>query len=129
MTERDIRYCASADSTTIGYVYYGAGRPPPIVSVAHSLVPMESRTFDSGMVMTIQKMAKSRPVLTFDRRGIGYSQRDAADVNDRRQLSDFAAVLCTLASSSSTSSEWAIATWLSRTSSRWWSEQLRSAWP
>ena len=84
--EGEIRYCASADGTTIGYIYYDVGRKPPVVFVTHSLVPLESQ----GLHLTV---ARGRQVVYFDRRGIGYSQREVAEITEDNQLDDLAAVL------------------------------------
>jgi len=89
--EQEIRYCTSADGTTIAYVYDEAGRQPATVCVAHSLVPWEMIR-GSGFSNWMNFVGDHRYV-RFDRRGIGYSQRNVAEINQEAQFDDLSAVI------------------------------------
>jgi class 3 adenylate cyclase/alpha-beta hydrolase superfamily lysophospholipase len=89
----DVRYCASADGTTIGYIYSDVGREP-LVFATHSLIPIENQVLHLTFGTLFEGMASTdRRFLYFDRRGIGYSQREVTGITQDVQLADFVAVL------------------------------------
>ena len=90
MAEREISYCTSPDGTTIAYAYKDAGRAPPVVFATHALIPLESQGQPATSPVHI---SPGRQTLYFDRRGIGYSQRDVSDINESSQIADFTAVI------------------------------------
>jgi class 3 adenylate cyclase len=92
--EHEVRYCASVDGTTIGYIYNDVGREPPIVFVTHSLIPVESQTLHHTVAESFPiVVATGRRFLYFDRRGIGYSQREVSEITEANQVTDLASVL------------------------------------
>ncbi len=93
--QQGIRYCASGDGTTIAYVYDDHGREPPVVFAGHSLVPMESQGARGVVALPSLRgaIAEGRRSVSFDRRGIGYSQRDVPEITADAQLDDLTAVI------------------------------------
>lgn len=86
MGSQPIRFCEAADGVTVAYSTYGAGRPLLFVSRwTYTLdYPLES-----GL---IEALSKGAIVAWFDRRGIGASQREIAELNTETALLDIEAV-------------------------------------
>ncbi len=82
--EPQIRFCTSVDGTRIAYATMGEG-PPLLFVTTWSAAPIE-RGFYS------QVMTQGRRFVTFDRRGIGSSQRDVEEISVEAQALDMAAV-------------------------------------
>ena len=90
--EPQIRFCTSADGTRIAYVVVGDGPGVPVVSV-------NSWVFNIDMIMSqapqrahLESLTDRRRVVTFDRRGVGASQRDPSDFSLEANVADLAAV-------------------------------------
>jgi len=91
--EPQIRFCTSADGTRIAYATYGEPGLRPVVGVNmwavvqgfHDRVP-ENRPY-------YEELASDRQAITFDRRGIGASQREINDLSLEAQIADLAAVV------------------------------------
>ena len=89
MAEPQIRYCTSADGTSIAYTSVGDG--PALVTVrtwAHSPIGTPAGSW----ARLDRRMSSGRRLVEFDRRGIGSSQRDVVSVSDEAQALDIAAV-------------------------------------
>ena len=89
MTDREIRYCATADGISIAYTTAGEGRP---------LVAMPVPAF-SHMELNWQMFAPILPPLaarfryvSYDARGSGMSDRSAVDFSMEAMLRDLEAV-------------------------------------
>ena len=89
--EPQVRFCTSADGTSIAYATLGEG--PPLVHLAPWTSDMEwdwerpeGRTFMEGL-------AEGRMLVLPMRRGVGASQRDVEDVSLEAQLADLTAVI------------------------------------
>ncbi|MCH8064629.1 MAG: adenylate/guanylate cyclase domain-containing protein [Chloroflexi bacterium] len=89
--EPQVRFCTSADGTSIAYATLGEG--PPLVHLAPWTSDMEwdwerpeGRTFMEGL-------AEGRMLVLPMRRGVGASQRDVEDVSLEAQLADLSAVI------------------------------------
>jgi len=92
--EPQVRFCTSADGTSIAYATLGEG--PPLVDVMPWPHDMEvdwerpeGRTFMEGL-------AEGRMLVRPMRRGVGASQRDVEDVSLEAQLADLSAVIDSL---------------------------------
>jgi class 3 adenylate cyclase/pimeloyl-ACP methyl ester carboxylesterase len=94
MMERDIRYCTSRDGTTIAYADQ-SGAPPPIVTVGHSVIPQVALTMqdEDPSLWPLSGVFQQRRHVRFDRRGIGYSQREVGTLDAEQQIDDLAAVI------------------------------------
>src|SRR3990172_2326872 len=77
--EQQIRFCTSADGTRIAYATYGERPGTPLVVV--SSWPFSQRTeWESPHSRAeYEHLAQGRPFVTFDRRGVGASQREVDD--------------------------------------------------
>ncbi|MCH7698368.1 MAG: alpha/beta fold hydrolase [Chloroflexi bacterium] len=93
LIEQEIRFCTSADGTRIAYRTYGEPAARALVLV----VPFENAQefwWKPAGVRTLHKgLASGRRLVTFDRRGVGSSQRDVDDLTISAQVADLAAVI------------------------------------
>ncbi len=88
--EPHIRFCTSADGTRIAYASVGEG--PALVSVPPWAASLETGwEFPGGPEFT-ESLARGRTLVTFDRRGLGASQREVDDFSLAAQVADVAAV-------------------------------------
>jgi len=103
--EQEIRFCTSADGTRIAYATYGDPAARAIVAV-QQLLDVQQFRWNAELRDTAPKakastsfrklyegLASGRRLVTFDRRGIGGSQRDVDDVAMPSQIADLAAVV------------------------------------
>jgi class 3 adenylate cyclase len=82
-----VRYATSADGTAIGYQRSGSG--PTIVS----LPVMATSLRTQGIVTSDRSALSFADVVTYDRRGTGYSDRDVDDFSMDTAIADLAAVV------------------------------------
>ncbi|MEE8519184.1 MAG: adenylate/guanylate cyclase domain-containing protein [Dehalococcoidia bacterium] len=88
--EPQIRFCTSADGTRIAYTTVGSGRPLLVVeawvaSLEWNQEHPDPRAYAEGL-------AQGRSLVSFDRRGIGVSQRDVDDLSLEAHVGDLAAI-------------------------------------
>lgn len=85
------RFCTSADGTRIAYSTFGHGRPLVLIP-AWLMSPEADRARLIGRDFWNNLPAGFRTI-SYDRRGIGMSQRDVAHVSLERQVEDVAALV------------------------------------
>ncbi|MCH7580719.1 MAG: alpha/beta fold hydrolase [Chloroflexi bacterium] len=91
--EQEIRFCTSADGTRIAYATYGESAARAVVAV-QNFYDVQEYCWKVGLFRTLYEgLASGRRLVTFDRRGIGGSQRDVDDVAIPAQVADLAAVV------------------------------------
>ena len=88
--EPQVRFCTSVDGTRIAHTLVGSGRPlirvdAWVASLELSQQHPDARTYTEGL-------AKGRSLASFDRRGVGASQRDVGDLSLEAHVTDLAAV-------------------------------------
>lgn len=91
--EPSVRYTHARDGTTIAFRTYGEG--PPLVIVPGG-GPAYAPDLITAAYRWIDDLAQTRTVIVYDRRGQGYSQRDAADLSLDAFVSDLEAVVSKL---------------------------------
>ena len=91
--KQEIRFCTSADGTQLAYAAYCDGEGLPVVRVGAWFVTQESNWAELGFRSITEGLASGRCIYSYDRRGIGASQRDAEDVSLEAQVQDLAAVV------------------------------------
>jgi len=89
--ERQIRFCTSADGTRIAYATLGEG--PPLVFVPAWAGNLESDWEDPDSRAVLESLSQRRLYVSFDRRGVGASQREVDDFSLEAQVADVAAVV------------------------------------
>ena len=94
MTEPQVRFCTSADGTSIAYATLGEG--PPLVHVAGWPENMEWDWEQPEVRACMEGLAEGRMVVWPMRRGVGASQRDVEDISLGAQLADLTAVIAGL---------------------------------
>ncbi len=91
--EQEIRFCTSADGTRIAYATYGDPAARALVHV-QNLQDVQEFCWKSVLFRTMyEQLASGRRLVTFDRRGVGGSQRDVDDLAIPAQVADLAAVV------------------------------------
>ncbi len=88
--EQQIRFCTSADGTRIAYATIGEG--PPLVVVLPWGVNAELIWEHPDSRAALTSLSQRRLHVTFDRRGVGSSQREVDDFSLEAQVADVAAV-------------------------------------
>ena len=91
--EQEIRFCTTADGTRIAYATYGEPAARALVLVHGFEVAQESVWNYPGTRAVYEGLASGRRLVTFDRRGVGSSQRDVDDLTIPAQVADLAAVV------------------------------------
>ena len=91
--EQEIRFCTSADGTGIAYATYGEPAGRALVAVQNFEDPQEVWWKQPLMRALYEGLASRRRLVTFDRRGVGGSQRDVDDLAIPTQVADLAAVV------------------------------------
>ncbi|OGO49963.1 MAG: hypothetical protein A2148_07620 [Chloroflexi bacterium RBG_16_68_14] len=89
--EPQIQFCTSADGTRIAYVTLGEGRP--LVHVQLWSSNLELFWADPAVRRWLERMAEGRRYVSFDRRGVGGSQREVGDFSLEAHAADVAAVV------------------------------------
>jgi class 3 adenylate cyclase/pimeloyl-ACP methyl ester carboxylesterase len=88
--EPQIRFCTSADGTRIAYATLGQGPPLMLVPAWAMNVEVEWEHPDSRAFL--ENLARGRRYVTYDRRGVGASQREVDDFSLEAQVADVAAI-------------------------------------
>jgi class 3 adenylate cyclase/pimeloyl-ACP methyl ester carboxylesterase len=88
--EPQIRFCTSADGTRIAYATMGDG--PPLVCVPPWGASLEGQWEDPDSRAFLESLSQRRLYVTFDRRGVGASQREVDDFSLEAQVADVAAI-------------------------------------
>jgi pimeloyl-ACP methyl ester carboxylesterase len=91
--EQEIRFCTSADGTRIAYATYGEPAARALVLVRDPEIPLEAAWNYPGTRAGYESLTSGRRLVTFDRRGVGGSQRDVDDLAVSGQVADFSAVV------------------------------------
>ena len=91
--EQEIRFCTSADGTRLAYGIYCDGDGPPVVRVSSWLVTQELNWDEHGFRGISENLGPGRCLYSFDRRGIGASQREVEDVSLDNQVADLTAIV------------------------------------
>jgi class 3 adenylate cyclase/pimeloyl-ACP methyl ester carboxylesterase len=89
--EPSIRFCRSADGTQLAYAVIGSGAP--FVHVPGFTTNIEIEWEDPEARSWTERIAARRQVIRCQRRGIGASQSDNANVSLQVQIDDLAAVI------------------------------------
>jgi class 3 adenylate cyclase/pimeloyl-ACP methyl ester carboxylesterase len=88
--EQQIRFCTSADGTRIAYATLGAG--PPLVHLSSWGGALDD--FEHPEVRAyLEGLARGRLLVSFDRRGVGASQREVDDLSLETHVLDLVAVV------------------------------------
>jgi class 3 adenylate cyclase/pimeloyl-ACP methyl ester carboxylesterase len=88
--EHQIRFCTSADGTRIAYATMDVGSPLILVAPWAAVIERDWEHPDSRA--SLESVARSRQLVSFDRRGVGASQREVDDFSLEAQVADLAAV-------------------------------------
>ena len=91
--EQQIRFCTSADGTQLAYAAYCDGDALPVVRVSSWIVTEELNWDDLGFREITEGLAPGGCLYSYDRRGIGASQRNVEDVSLEAQVEDLAAIV------------------------------------
>ncbi len=89
--EPELRYCTSADGTSMAV--YTLGQGPPLVCLASVFACAEKDWERPEGCAYYETLAEGRRIVWFDCRGVGASQRDVDDVSLEAQLADLTAVI------------------------------------
>ncbi|GAG15552.1 unnamed protein product, partial [marine sediment metagenome] len=89
--EPQIRFCTSADGTRIAYATVGEG--PPLVFVPPWGGNVELIWEHPDGRAFLESLSQRRLFVTFDRRGVGASQREVDDFSLEAHVADVAAVV------------------------------------
>jgi class 3 adenylate cyclase len=91
MVEQQIRFCNSADGTRIAYAVLGEG--PPLVAVFTFPTNLELDWSHPESRAWLERVARNRQLVRYDRRGIGASAREVGELSLESQANDLAAVV------------------------------------
>ena len=91
--ELETRFCTSADGTRIAYATCGEPAARTVVYLQSIETPQESAWNHPPMRAIHEGLASGRRLVSFDRRGVGNSQRDVDDLEISAQVADIAAVV------------------------------------
>ncbi|MEX2246027.1 MAG: alpha/beta hydrolase [Dehalococcoidia bacterium] len=86
----NIKRCSSADGVAITYTAFGSG--PPLLLAMSWATTIDGQLSNAGAAPFYERLAAARRVVMFDRRGVGASGRDPADLSMPAQLADIRAV-------------------------------------
>ena len=88
--EPQVRFCTSADGTRIACATLGEG--PPLVHVLSWGDNLELNWENADSRAVLESLSQHRRHVSFDRRGVGASQRKVDDFSLEAQVADVAAV-------------------------------------
>jgi pimeloyl-ACP methyl ester carboxylesterase len=91
MMDQQIRFCTSADGTSIAYADLGAG-PPLVVVFSWPTNLVLDWEYPQSRAW-LERIAARQRFVRFDRRGVAASQRDVEDFSMAAQVADLAAVV------------------------------------
>ncbi len=91
--EQEIRFCTSADGTRIAYATYGEQAARALVLVHSFEHAQEFWWKHPGTRGLYEGLASDRGLITFDRRGVGGSQREVDDLTVPTQVDDIATIV------------------------------------
>jgi class 3 adenylate cyclase len=91
--EPQYRFCTSADGTRISYATFGEGAKMPLLLVESWYYSQLAEWGNPRTRALLEHLANGRMLITFDRRGVGSSQREVDDVSIERQIEDQVAVV------------------------------------
>ena len=91
--DQEIRFCTSADGTRIAYATYDEPGARALVFVMSFDTAQEHWWKNPGSRWVWEGLAAGRRAVTFDRRGVGSSQREVDDLVIPAQVADLAAVV------------------------------------
>ena len=89
--EPQVRFCTSADGTRIACATLGDGPPLVVVPAWGDSLELDWEYPDTRAAL--ESLGRGRLFVTFDRRGIGASQREVDDLSLEAQVADVAAVV------------------------------------
>ena len=91
--EQQIRFCTTPDGTQLAYAMYDEGGKTPLVIVPDWASSQESFwELPEGRAF-YERLGRGRKLVTFDRRGLGASQREVRDLSLDAQRSDLGAIV------------------------------------
>ncbi len=91
--EQETRFCTSADGTRLAYATYGEQTGTPLVQVNSWIYNEELYwKLPEGRALT-EGLAHGRRLVTFDRRGVGASEREVDDLSLEAHVADVVAVV------------------------------------
>jgi class 3 adenylate cyclase len=90
--EQQIRFCSSADGTRIAYSTYSERTNDPLLVSRGFGYSQEGCWQEPRSRGFLETLGKNRMLVTYDRRGVGGSQRDPTNLSDEAEMADFAAV-------------------------------------
>jgi len=91
MTEPQIQYLQTEDGVSIAYATIGEGKPLVILRPWAASIEQDWENPDGRAFLS--ELAEGRMVVTFDRRGVGASQREVDNISLEEQLLDFRTVI------------------------------------
>ncbi len=90
--EQQIRFCTSADGTRVAYATYSDHTEHPLLILRGFGYSQEGCWQEPHSRGFLETLGKNRMLVTYDRRGVGGSQRDVTDLSEEAEVADFAAV-------------------------------------
>ena len=90
--EQQVRFCTSADGTRIAYATYSDRTNDPVVLSTIFGLYQEAIWNEPVNRAFLEVLGQDRMLVTYDRRGVGGSQRDVDDLSDRAEAEDLHAV-------------------------------------
>ena len=91
MTEPQIRFCTTSDGVRIAYATMGEG--PPCVIASYWCANLELDWQRAECRAFLEGLGRGRLLVSFDRRGVGASQREVDDLSLEAQVTDVAALV------------------------------------
>jgi class 3 adenylate cyclase/pimeloyl-ACP methyl ester carboxylesterase len=89
--EQSVRFCASADGTTIAWAATGSG--PPVLRAPHWLNHLEFELQNPIMREMPQRFSRDHRLVRFDQRGNGLSDHEVARIDSDAMIEDMEAVV------------------------------------
>lgn len=89
--EQSVRFCASADGTTIAWAATGSG--PPVLRAPHWLNHLEFELQNPIMRELPQRFSRDHRFVRFDQRGNGLSDHEVARIDSDAMIEDMEAVV------------------------------------
>lgn len=93
MVEPRVRYAKTEDGISIAYAQFDSHAGLPLVEIRQCYSTLERRSESPESRALTEALARTRPLISYDRRGIGASQRDVDNVSLDTQVGDVAAIV------------------------------------